>query len=188
MSDILENKSMNRKILLSENVSGSSMKVIIEKIIEINKDDDEKEEKLNNYERKPIELFINSFGGSVYDGLALVDIMLISTTPVHTISIGSSMSMGLILFLAGEKRFITKNSTLMYHEVATGNWGKLESFKLEVEEMQRLQDIMDNMVLENTNVLKEKLEEIKERQKEWYIPAEEAVKLGFAHEIIKAKK
>ena len=64
-----------RKILLSENINAASVKDIITKIMEINNDDDLKEEDYKNWERKPIKLFINSFGGSVYDGLALVDII-----------------------------------------------------------------------------------------------------------------
>ena len=83
-----------RKILLSDNISALSVKDIITKIMDINYDDDLKEADYKDWERKPIKLFINSFGGSVYDGLSLVDIIKQSKTPVHTISIGSSMSMG----------------------------------------------------------------------------------------------
>ena len=74
-----------RKLLLSEDITSSSVKDIIKEIMEINHDDDEKEAEYKDWERKPIKLFINSFGGSVYDGLSLVDIIKQSkTVRIHT--------------------------------------------------------------------------------------------------------
>lgn len=69
-----------RKLLLSEEINAASVKAIIEKIMEINEDDDTKELDYRDWERKPIKLFINSFGGSVYDGLSLVDVIKQSKT------------------------------------------------------------------------------------------------------------
>ena len=56
---------------------------VIKDIFEINFDDDEKEEIYKEWKRTPIRLFINSYGGSVYDGLALIDVIRRSKTPVH---------------------------------------------------------------------------------------------------------
>ena len=78
-----------RELLLSDSISQGSVKTIIENIFEINEDDREKEEIYKNWERKPIKLFINSYGGCVYDGLALIDVIKRSKTPVHTICVGS---------------------------------------------------------------------------------------------------
>ena len=94
----------------------------------------EKEQDYKDWERKPIKLFINSFGGSCYDGLALVDVIKQSKTPVHTISIGSSMSMGLWIYLAGHKRYIGENATLMFHDVTTWVWDKTETLKQELNQ------------------------------------------------------
>lgn len=82
-----------RDLLLSDRISQGTVKDIIKDIFEINFDDDEKEEIYKDWERKPIQLFINSYGGSVYDGLALIDVIKRSKTPVHTVCIGSCMSM-----------------------------------------------------------------------------------------------
>ena len=91
-----------RDLLLSDRISQGTVKDIIKDIFEINFDDDEKEEIYKDWERKPIQLFINSYGGSVYDGLALIDVIKRSKTPVHTVCIGSCMSMALWIWLAGE--------------------------------------------------------------------------------------
>ena len=103
-----------RELLLSDRIAQNSVKYAIESIFDINEDDQQKEEVYKNWERTPIKLYINSFGGSVYDGLALIDVIKRSKTPVHTICIGSCMSMGLWIWLAGSKRFIGKYSTYIW--------------------------------------------------------------------------
>lgn len=169
-----------RKILLSESITSSSVKDIIEEIMKINYDDDEKESTYKDYKRKPIRLFINSFGGSVYDGLSLVDIIKQSKTPVHTISIGSSMSMGLWIYLAGHKRFIGEHSTLMFHDISTWVWDKSEGIKQELNEMLRLQKIICDEITNTSLVKQETLNDYINRKAEWYIPANEAIKLKLA--------
>ena len=169
-----------RKILLSENINASSVKDIITKIMEINADDDFKEADYKDWERKPIKLFINSFGGSVYDGLALVDIIKQSKTPVHTISVGSSMSMGFWIYLAGHKRFVGENATLMFHDISTVVWDKTEGIKQEVKEMERLQTMLSQYITSTSLVKQETLNDYITRKAEWYIPAYEAIKLKLA--------
>lgn len=170
-----------RKILLSESINAASVKDIIAKIMEINHDDDLKEADYKDWERKPIKLFINSFGGSVYDGLAIVDIIKQSKTPVHTISIGSSMSMGFWIYLAGHKRYIGENATLMFHDITTWVWDKSESIKQELNEVLRLQKVICNEITSTSSVKQTTLDDYITRKAEWYIPAEEAIKLKLAN-------
>ena len=169
-----------RKILLSDSIKADSVKSIIEIIMNINYDDDLKEADYKDWERKPIKLFINSFGGSVYDGLGLIDIINQSKTPVHTISIGSSMSMGFWIYLAGHKRFIGENATLMFHDISTVVWDKTEGIKQEVKEMERLQAMLSEHITSTSLVKQETLNDYITRKAEWYIPAEEAIKLKLA--------
>ena len=107
-----------RDLLLSDRISQGTVKDIIKDIFEINFDDDEKEEIYKDWERKPIQLFINSYGGSVYAGLALIDVIKRSKTPVHTVCIGSCMSMALWVWLSGAKRFVGEFATLMFHDIS----------------------------------------------------------------------
>lgn len=173
-------KEKERNILLSEDITASSVKGIIEKIIDINNDDDEKEEDYKNWERKPIKLFINSFGGSCYDGLALIDIIKQSKTPVYTISIGSSMSMGLWIYLAGHKRYVGEHATLMWHDVTTWVWDKTEGLKQELNEALRLSKMYCNEMVSTSMVKQETLDDYINRKAEWYIPADEAIRLKLA--------
>lgn len=169
-----------RKLLLSDNITSSSVKEMIKEIMDINYDDDLKEVDYKDWERKPIKLFINSFGGSVYDGLALVDIIKQSKTPVHTISIGSSMSMGLWIYLAGHKRFVGEHTTLTFHDISTWAWDKTEGIKQELNECLRLQKIICNEIISTSLVKQETLDDYITRKAEWYIPADEAIKLKLA--------
>lgn len=174
----------NRHFYLGESVSESSMKELIKSIREINRYDDEQAKKTIDYEREPIELIVSSYGGSVYDGFGLVDTIELSKTPVHTVGIGKMMSMGFIILIAGHKRSMTKRATAMYHQISTGVWAELEKIKRTAEECERLEKIYDDFVLARTNLMKEKLDDVKGRCQDWYISADEAKKLGIVDEII----
>lgn len=169
-----------RKILLSDTIASVSVKDVIKEIMEINRDDDLKTRDYIDWERKPIKLYINSFGGSVYDGLALVDVIKQSNTPVHTICIGSAMSMGFWIYLAGEKRYVGENSTLMFHDISSWIWDKSETIKQELKEILRLQEMLLNEIQSRSLVKKETLDDYIIRKAEWYIPSDKAIKLKLA--------
>lgn len=85
----------NRILVLSDEINNETIKDLVQEILDINDFDQQEElaqtalvEDFRNYTREPIRLFINSVGGSVCDGLALVDTILTSKTPVHTYCIG----------------------------------------------------------------------------------------------------
>lgn len=178
----------NREFSLSENVSEGSVSNIIKEIREINRHDDEQEKEKREYEREPITIVVNTFGGSVYDGFGLVAAIELSKTPVHTVCLGKAMSMGFIIFAAGHKRFAHRLATLMYHEVSTFVWDKLSAIKQEVHECERLQKDYDDYILDRTNILQEKLDEVKEKKAEWYLNAKEAKKYGLVDELLEPAK
>ena len=179
----IENKA--RTLLLSDNISKHSVSKVINDIIEISESDELlKEQYGDKYIVNPIKLYINSFGGSTYDGLALVDIIRNSTTPVETYCFGSAMSMGFWIWLYGTKRYVGENSTLMYHEVACFIWDKLEGIKIEVKELERLQTLFDNRIKEISLITQDKLNEYRTTKSEWYIIPKEAIQYQLATGII----
>ena len=103
MSEIRYPEHKKREIFISDRISQGSVRDVIKDIFDINADDDQKEKIYKDWERTPIKLFINSYGGSVYDGLALVDVIKRSRTPVHTICIGCCMRMVLWMWFGGRK-------------------------------------------------------------------------------------
>lgn len=174
-----------RNILISEEIDSNSVKVAINKIMDINYDDDLKEQDYKDWVREPIMLFINSNGGNAYDSFALADIIKTSKTPVYTIAIGWCMSGGLLIFMAGKKRFVGENATLMFHDVTGWVNDKTEGIKQELEESKRLSKMYCNLITYNSLVKQETLNDYIIRKAEWFIPAEEAINLKIAHEYYK---
>lgn len=174
----------NRELMLGVDVDEGIIKDLIQQIREINKYDDEQEKEKKEYTRDPIVLIVNTYGGGVYDGFALVATMDMSKTPIHTICLGKAMSMGFIIFAAGHKRFAHPMATLMYHQIRGYTGGELIKIKRTVEEWDRLEKIYDEYILKKTNLLQEKLDYMKERTQDWYIPAEDGKKYGIVDELL----
>lgn len=173
------NQPLSRDIVISGEIDERSAGRVIAIINEINNEDDENEREMRNYKRTAIKLWINSGGGSVYDALGIIDAIGFSITPVATFCFGKAMSAAFWIYLAGIKRVAGKNCTFMYHEISTMMWDKLEGFKKEVKEMQRLQDMCDSFIKENTKITQEQMDHYKTTKSEWYIGAQEAFNLGI---------
>jgi ATP-dependent Clp protease protease subunit len=178
-----------RRVLLSENVTKNSVTKLIEFILEIQDYDKQQTEfaklKGDTYTPAPIELLVDSYGGSIYAANSLIALMLRSKTPIHTIGLGTIMSAGLSIFLAGSKRFAyDKWSTFMYHEGFTFAFGKIEEIKENMKEMQRLDDLHLRFTVERTNISEKKLKKIHKAKTDWYIDSKEARELGIIHDIL----
>lgn len=173
-----------RKLFLEDEVSSSSVSKIIKDIIAINEEDSEKEKTLKDYKRSPIYLIINSPGGLNYDGLALIDIIEASKTPVYTICVGKAMSMAFLIFLAGEKRFLGKHATLLYHSVSFGVQSDISKVDAELTEAKRLDKINKDYILKKTKIKAKTLEHYDSLRQDWYITVPQALKLKIADGIL----
>lgn len=180
--DIKDDNSRN--IVLSSDITAASVGDIIEIIMDINTFDDELEENLQNYHREPIKLVVNSFGGSVYDGFALIAAIEHSKTPIHGYCYGSAMSMGFIIYIATHVRFAHKTSTLMYHEISDYFWGNITETKQNLKECERIQKVYDDYILSRTKIPVQKMNEYKDRKEDWYMSAQEALKYKVINKII----
>jgi ATP-dependent Clp protease protease subunit len=174
-----------RSIVFSDYVDESTVQEAIQFIFDINEYDDENEDNLNNYERKPIKFIINSFGGSVYDGFGLIGAIETSVTPVYTYCYGSAMSMALIILASGHKRFGHKLSTFMYHECSDNiPEDKLSNIAENVDEVKRLMKVYDDYLLSRTSFKRKQLDDVKKAKQDWYFGVEDALKYGLIEEII----
>lgn len=179
---------IKRDFILNENVTESSVKDIVTGILAVNKHDNEKKGKDSNYVPEPITLVVNSFGGTVYDGLSLVGVIDASDTPVHTYCYGKAMSMGFIIFASGHKRFASALATFMYHQISTMTGGFIQDIKEAIEQSEELQVTYDNYILANTSVPKHLMDKAKSSKENWYIPAQEAFNYGLVDEILVSKR
>jgi len=174
----------DRILMLGEDVDQGSVKDIIKSIYDINLDDEEKEATYQEYDRLPIHLILNTYGGSVYDGLGLIGAIELSTTPVVVTCLGSAMSMGLFILASGHHRRAHHLSTIMYHEMSMGSFDKLEGIKKDMEEAARLEEMCDEILFKRTKLKAKDLLPYKERKRDWYFSAKDAHKFGIIDEII----
>jgi ATP-dependent Clp protease protease subunit len=168
---------LSRIVTLGE-INSETANDIIRLIYEINEEDGEKAQ------AEPIKLIINSLGGELYSGMALVDVIEASATPVYTICHGAAMSMGLVVFAAGRYRVASKYATFMYHESSYPLEDKLQSHKQELKEADRTDKLCDDYLLSKTKFDKKQLASVRKTRGEWYLDVETAYKYGLVDEII----
>ena len=170
----------DRVIYLNEDISSYTISNIVPLIHKINKED----EGVEVADRKPVHLYVTSYGGSAYDGWNLVSVIENSKTPVYTYVEGYAMSMGLPIYLAGHKRILGKYATLLYHELRGGANGTRQEVKRLDKEYDRLQKLYDDYIISKTTVTQEILDDHQERVSDWYIGLEDAKKYEMFDELI----
>jgi ATP-dependent Clp endopeptidase proteolytic subunit ClpP len=181
-----EVKDNPRIIALGKEINGEIAEKIVKKIVDINAQDADDEKKVVDFKRIPILLLINSPGGNLRDGFAIMGAIELSKTPVHAIAFGTCASMALIILQVAHKRSATKYTTLLYHCLSHSPWGQIEELKRNMEESERLQAMVEKTILDHSAITKGMLTEVRERVKDWWIPAQEALQLKLIDEIITA--
>lgn len=178
----------NREFLLNKNVSADSVEKIVKGIFEINRYDDKQEEENKDYVRRPIKITVDSYGGSIYCGLLLVNAIENSDTPIHTYCYSKAMSMGFITFVVGHKRFASPDATLMYHDAGTSLGGLIEDIQQGVDQIKLVVKRMDGKITSYTNIPQTKLDKVKKMKQNWYIFGDDAVELGIVDELLESKR
>ena len=110
------NELKERRLYINSEIDDEVIDTIVFHIMNYNRED----KGIDVKDRKPIILYINSPGGSVYSGYALISAMQCSKTPIYTVNQGMCASMAFLIFLAGNKRFSMCNSTFLMHDGSNG--------------------------------------------------------------------
>lgn len=182
-------KPLDREVYLTGTIDGIMAEKIIKNINDIRNSDLDLMETYKKvggiYKPEPINLIINSYGGQVYPMMAIVGIMeAYHPIPIYTYAFGYAMSAACIIFLLGKVRHMTYRTTLMLHEIADMQIGRLSEFEITVKEMQRLQTSMNSIIIGNSkiksHILKQKL-----TKGDWFITPAEAKKYGLAEAFLK---
>jgi ATP-dependent Clp protease protease subunit len=136
-----------------------------------------------------ITLIINSNGGYVSDGFALIDIMFGSHIPIRTVGIGTIASMGLMVFLAGEQgtRTLTPNCTILSHQYSGGHFGKEHELVASQKGFSDLTDIITRHYQRTTNLDDKAIRKYLLPPQDVWLTAKEAKKLGIC-DIVKDMK
>lgn len=138
--------------------------------------------------KKDISLYINSPGGSVNAGLAIIDTMNFIKSNVSTICVGIAASMGALILASGQKgkRFSLPNSEVMIHQVVGGAEGQASDIAINAKHILRTKDILNKILAENTGKKMDQVE--KDSDRDYWMTSDEAKKYGIIDEIISKPK
>jgi len=174
--DIFSRLLKDRIIFLSEDVNHVTASLVIAQMLFLESEDPDKE----------ISFYINSPGGSITDGMAIVDTMNYIKCPVSTICIGLAASMGSVLLACGAKgkRYATPNSEVLIHQplISGGLSGQTTEIKIHADHMVKTREKLNKLLSEKTGQSLEQIE--KDTERDHYMTAEEALKYGLIDEII----
>ena len=179
--DIYSRLLKDRIIFLSEDVNQTTASLVIAQMLFLESEDPEKE----------ISFYINSPGGSVTDGLGIVDTMNYIRCPVTTICIGMAASMGAVLLASGTKgkRFATPNAEILIHQPLIGGQGisgQTTEIKIQADQMVKTRQRLNKILSEASGQSLEQVEIDTER--DHYMTAEEALKYGLIDGIMDKRK
>lgn len=138
--------------------------------------------------KKDISLYINSPGGSVTAGLAIIDTMNFIKSDVSTICVGVAASMGALILSSGQKgkRFTLPNSEIMIHQVMGGAEGQASDIAINAKHILRSKDTLNKILAQNTGKKMEQVE--KDSDRDYWMTSDEAKKYGIIDDIISKPK
>lgn len=138
--------------------------------------------------KKDIHLYINSPGGSVTAGLAIIDTMNFIKSDVSTICVGIAASMGALILSSGKKgkRFSLANSEVMIHQVMGGTEGQASDIAINAKHILRTKDTLNKILAQNTNKKIDQVE--KDSDRDYWMTSDEAKKYGIVDDIISKPK
>jgi len=177
--DIFSRLLKDRIIFLSEDVNHVTASLVIAQMLFLESEDPDKE----------ISFYINSPGGSITDGMAIVDTMNYIKCPVSTICVGLAASMGSVLLACGQKgkRFATPNSEILIHQplISGGLSGQTTEIKIHADHMVKTREKLNKLLSEKTGQTLEQIE--KDTERDHYMTAEEALKYGLIDGIFNSR-
>lgn len=179
--DIFSRLLKDRIIFLGEDVNATTASLIIAQMLFLESEDPDKE----------ICLYINSPGGSITDGMGIVDTMNYIKCPVSTICVGLAASFGAVLLANGEKgrRFATPNAEILIHQPLIGGngiAGQTTEIKIQAEHMIKTREKLNKLLSDKTGQTIETIE--KDTERDHWMTAEEALKYGLIDGIMDKRK
>ena len=175
--DIFSRLLKDRIIYLGEDVNPTTSSLIVAQMLFLESEDPDKE----------IYFYINSPGGSITDGMEIVDTMNYIKCPVETVCVGLAASMGAVLLTAGEKgkRFAMPNSEIMIHQPLIGGGGlqgQATEIKIHADHLVRTREKLNKFLSERTGKPLDVIE--KDTERDNYMTAEEALEYGLIDGIM----
>ncbi|QNI79505.1 ATP-dependent Clp protease/ protease subunit [Synechococcus sp. RS9909] len=172
--DIYSRLLRERIVFLGEPVTSDSANRIVAQLLFLEAEDPDKD----------IYLYINSPGGSVYDGLGIFDTMQHIKPDVHTVCVGLAASMGAFLLCAGAKgkRSSLQHSRIMIHQPLGGARGQASDIRIQADEILFLKDKLNRELAERSGQPLEKIQVDTDR--DFFMSPQDAVSYGLIDSVI----
>ncbi len=179
--DIFSRLLKDRIIFLGEDVNATTASLVIAQLLFLESEDPDRE----------ISLYINSPGGSITDGMGIVDTMNYIKCPVSTICVGLAASFGAVLLANGEKgkRFATPNAEILIHQPLIGGngiAGQTTEIKIQAEHMIKTREKLNKLLSDRTGQSIETIE--KDTERDHWMTAEEALQYGLIDGIMNKRQ
>jgi ATP-dependent Clp protease protease subunit len=175
--DIYSRLLKERIIFLHDEVNQHSASLVVAQLLFLEAEDP----------KKDITLYINSPGGSINSGMAIIDTMHHIKPDVATVCTGMAASMGAMILSQGAKgkRFVLPNSEVMIHQPLTGIEGQASDIEITARNIIKWRDILRDMLSKATGKSKEQIE--KDMDRNYWMMSEEAKKYGIVDAVLKPK-
>ena len=175
--DIYSRLLKDRIILLNDDVNHVTAGLVVAQLIFLEADDPDKD----------IQLYINSPGGSITDGMAIYDTMQYIKPDVSTICVGMAASMGAFLLGAGAKgkRYSLPNAEVMIHQPMGGTRGQAADIKIHTDRILQMRESLNKIMSDYTG---QKLTKIrKDTDRDFFMTSEEAMQYGIIDQVIQPR-
>ena len=175
--DIFSRLLNDRIIFLGEEVNATTASLVVAQLLYLEAQDPDKD----------IQLYINSPGGSVTDGMAIYDTMQYIKCDVSTICIGMAASMGAFLLSAGTKgkRYALPNAEIMIHQPSAGTQGQITDMAIHLKRLEIVKERMNRILSENTGKSIETVTADCERDN--FMTAQQAMEYGLIDQVIERR-
>lgn len=170
--DLFSRLLSDRIIFIGSPITDELAEVIIGELLYLDADDSNSQ----------IQIYLNTPGGSVNAGLAIIDTMRHIKSPITAVVIGMAASMGVGILAAADLRFSLKNSTIMMHQALTKLDGNVHDLRIAMGALEQANSKVKDIIIDNTYLTEEEFEQITIRDK--YLTAEEAFKIGLIDKIL----
>jgi ATP-dependent Clp protease protease subunit len=176
--DIYSRLLKDRIIVLSSDVNPNSAAVIVAQLLFLEAEDP----------KKDITLYVNSPGGQIQSGMAIIDTMNHIKCDVSVVCMGMCASMGAMILSQGAKgkRYILPNAEVMIHQPLTGAEGQASDIEISAKHILKWKSTLYDMLAKATGKSKTQIE--KDADRDYWMSAEEAKKYGIVDEIVGKKK
>lgn len=132
----------------------------------------------------PIAMYINTYGGTAHDMMAIYDVMQFIKPPIYTIGCGKVMSAGVLLLAAGEPgyRYALPHTSIMIHRVRGGALGTVEDIEASGDHMKQLQSISETLLSKHTKITKKQMKDFMSGPDSYLLPRQAKV-LGLIDHV-----